>query len=421
MKRLIQNTIFLLGFVLFFGTAIHFQRFQSEKLRQEPEKFRDWLYLPSSAYVQWTTLGYDQIVADALWLRSIQSFGATFANKETLPQLNAYFDVITDLDPQFLAVYRFANLVIGEEGGDHEKGLAILEKGMEKNPDKYLPAYDAAFFTYWTMKDGELAKYYTHRALKTSDCPEFVRGWLAFFDQEMGRYMAAYQNYFSDYVRYHNAGDTVLRRIRYLSLRRSLGEWYLAEIRKVALDFESKHGHTPTMKELEDTGAFLDLELPDWPALNQLLKSFEESGEKYPESETEHQTIASKFVRKGRTQLLCPASGNRHFPGYTLWPGQRPFLSSTGIEEPIANPFYVLSEIEVADQVASVVRGAKLTADNYKLTNGYYPPDTSFLPPESLAFAEPWGGEWIYNPKTGEYYPSSKPNIVELYREATKF
>lgn len=421
MKRFLQNTIFFLGFVLFFGTAIHFQRFQSDKLRQEPEKFRDWLYLPSSAYVQWTTLGYDQIVADALWLRSIQSFGATFANKETLPQLTAYFDVITDLDPHFLAVYRFANLVIGEEGGDHEKGLAILEKGMEKNPDKYLPAYDAAFFTYWTMKDGELAKYYTHRALKTLDCPEFVRGWLAFFDQEMGRYMAAYQNYFSDYARYHNASDAVLSRIRYLNLRRSLSEWYLAEIRKAALDFEAKNGRSPTMKELEDSGAFLELELPDWTALNQLIRSMEESGQKYPDSETELQTIASKFVRKGWTRLLNPASDNRHFPGYILWPGQRPFLSTTGIEKPVENPYYVLSEIELSDQIYSLVRTARVTADNYKLENGTYPPDASFLPPESLVFAEPWGGEWIYNPQTGDYLPSSKPNIVELYQEAVKF
>lgn len=421
MKRFIQNSLFLLGFLLFFGTAIHFQRFQSGMLRQEPEKFRDWLYLPSSAYVQWTTLGYDQIAADALWLRSIQSFGATYANKETLPQLSAYFDVITDLDPHFLAVYRFANLVIGEEGGDFEKGLAILEKGMTKNPDKYLPAHDAAFFTYWTMQDADLAKYYTLRALKTPDCPEFVRGWLSFFDKEMGRYMVAYQNYFTDYARYHNAGDKVLSRIRYLNLRRALDEWYLAEIRKAALDFEAKNGRAPTIPELESSGAFLELELPDWAALSQLIKSVEESGEKYPESETELQSIASKFLRKGWTRLHCPASDNRHFPGYMIWPGQRPFLTTTGIEEPHENPYYVMSEIDVADQLVTLIQSVIATAENYRVANGHFPPDKSFLPPDSLVFAEPWGGDWTYVPETGRFYPSTKPNLVELYREARKF
>ena len=262
MNRLVARILLFGIFAVLFGTSMSLQHRQLEEMRQRPDRFLSFIYLPNSDYVKLITLGYDNFSADFLWLRVIQAYAALFSQPEKVEPLFHYFDAMTDLDPHFLAPYSFLPMALGEGAGMDRETLALLDKGIENNPHTYKIAFEAAFYSYWQMDEADLAKAYVGKALLTPDCPAWLGGWLAYFDLKMGRYIAAYETYLRQYMGFVNVGDEDLTEIRYKTLRRTLESWYTAELRIRALAFFESEGRTPTMEELEQSGAFKDMILP---------------------------------------------------------------------------------------------------------------------------------------------------------------
>lgn len=414
-------------FLAAFGGAIGLQTRIIDKRKNEPNPYYDTLYLPSSEYVRTITVGYDQFAADYFWLRAIQTFGATFANRDNLGQLQRYFDVVTDLDPAFVDVYSFANMAIGEEAGLWEPGLAMLDKGMEMNPRRYRLPFEAAFFSYWTMNDPERALYYVRMALKAPDCPGYVGGWLGYFDAKMGRYQAALEHYFLEYARHYNAGDADLAELRLVTLRRSIDGWYRAVLREKAIAGRKPDGSYPSVEELETAGAFGDAEMPDWSRLGPFLETLKADGTPLPSEREELLALLERFVRRGWDRMPSnPASYNRFFMGYRIWPGQEPTAPDPADpEKAIDNSKFAISELEIAkvlhDQISV---GSKLlrqvASEHMHWEEGECPPEVrqSWDLTFASKYAEPWGGEWVWNDEYCAYFPSTHPEILTEYSHA---
>ncbi len=422
MKRALSSALFLAGFVVFFGFGVFFQSVLRAKLKEEKGRFHDWLYLPSSQYVRSTAVGYDHFAADFLWLRVIQVFGATANQARQNANLGAYFDVITDLDPHFVAVYSFGNLALGEDGKQFKEGLAILEKGMLHNPRKYRLPYEAAFFSFWTMNKPELAKFYVKRALKAPDCPPWVSSWTAYFEMKMGRYIAAYKNYFSDYVRYFNMGNTDLSELRYNSLRRVMKDWIVAELRAKAIEFQRTNGRYPTIQELDAASALRDVELPDWPRIAQMFQQIRDSKLAFPESDDELDRLEQSFLHKGWKGIPPnPASDNPGLMGFVIWPGQVPTTFLPGAKEPTDNRFFCTSELEAAESVVSHMSMVVGDVTAYRKSHeGACPDDirTLFSGASLGDFKEPWGGEWVWDKEKCKFYPSTHPDLPHIFNLA---
>lgn len=465
MRRFLGFIGLFVAFAGFFGTAVALQTGILDELQKRPQRYRDSLYLPSSDYVKLITLGYDHFAADYLWLRSIQTFGATFADTEHLPLMSSYFDVITDLDPKFIEAYSFGNMVVGEEGGDHEKGLALLDKGIEHNPDKYRLGFEGAFFAFWTMNDPERAKGYVAHAIKAPDCPEFVRAWEGYFDLKMGRYIAAYENYLREFMIFANQNNPQMMNIRLATLRRAIDEWYEASLRRIATEFYDTHGRAPTLAELEQTGALKNEEWPNWEALSDFLDQAVMQNQKFPEDEEEVKRIADIFLKTGWERMPNnPASVNRHFPGYLVWNGLTPYFEDMqttrslanpvipipaarrdrdddenkilGVEEndqdqerdraapggdsqeKRGNPLFVMSELEAASLLAQDFRRLSKVIQNYRDANeGQCPPNLEALPPNThflnTRVPEPWGGYFYIDQRDCRVKASSFSQPVE--------
>jgi len=127
-----KTAILVLLFLMLAGTAFWLQHFHIRAIKETP--YRDSLYLPHGKQVNLMAIGYDQFLADFLWLRAIQAFGGYWrAGDKVSEAVYNYFDVISDLSPHFIEVYKFGNLVMGDEGGDYERALTFLEKGQRYN------------------------------------------------------------------------------------------------------------------------------------------------------------------------------------------------------------------------------------------------------------------------------------------------
>lgn len=135
------------------------------------------LYLPSGRYLRHASLGYRNLLADALYVWSIQYYSTERADRWRL--LENLYDVITDLDPRFVVGYSIGALILAIEANDGAAALRLLDKGIAANPDTFLLAFEAGFYAR-DAKDWTLASRYFSIAKDKPDAPSFVARWHAY-------------------------------------------------------------------------------------------------------------------------------------------------------------------------------------------------------------------------------------------------
>jgi tetratricopeptide (TPR) repeat protein len=127
---------------------------QRAALHQE----RDELVLRSGKLVKAMSLEYAPLMADIYWTRVVQYYGEKRTrhdpNFELLPPL---LDLTTTLDPNLLVAYRFGSTFLSEPSprgaGRPELGIALLQRGIQANPEYWRFYEDLGFIYYFELKD----------------------------------------------------------------------------------------------------------------------------------------------------------------------------------------------------------------------------------------------------------------------------
>jgi tetratricopeptide (TPR) repeat protein len=144
------------------------------------------LYLPSGEFLDQASLGYRNLVADMLWIKTVQYYGGYRWGKNNLALFSHLIDVITDLDPQFIFAYIFGGLVIAEDLGAFEEGMAFIEKGIEHNPTEWWLLFELGFLNYVYARDYETATYYFRLASRMPGADEITKRFAAFVAAKAG-------------------------------------------------------------------------------------------------------------------------------------------------------------------------------------------------------------------------------------------
>src|SRR5213594_5220799 len=133
------------------------------------------LYLPSGKYLKVMALGFDGLLADMLYLWSIQYYG-NYDIKDRYTYLERIYDqVITELDPHYLDPYLVGALIMTAEARKPEMALRLLDKGVRANPDKWIMPFEAGFLCYNDLHDYRRAAAYFEKALAIPDVHPLVR------------------------------------------------------------------------------------------------------------------------------------------------------------------------------------------------------------------------------------------------------
>ena len=123
------------------------------------------LYLPSGKYLRALAPGYRELLADAVYLWSIQYYSSYEATDRYRYLDHIYSNVITELDPRYEDPYMIGALIMAMEARDVEMALKLLDKGIEANPGDWLLAFEAGFYCYDTLHDYPRAAKYFERAM----------------------------------------------------------------------------------------------------------------------------------------------------------------------------------------------------------------------------------------------------------------
>ena len=133
------------------------------------------LYLPSGKYLRAMAPGFREVMADVLYLWSIQYYADYRPDERSRFLEHVYAGVITELDPHYQDPYIVGALIMAVEAGDVEMGLRLLDKGIAANPNAWLLMFEAGFYCYDTLQDYARAARYFERAMMVPGVHPLVR------------------------------------------------------------------------------------------------------------------------------------------------------------------------------------------------------------------------------------------------------
>ena len=156
-----------------------------QKYRYRPY-LHEKLYLPSGKFVREFSLGYREVVADAVWLSAVQYYGDFRKGNHDLRYFSGLIDIVTSLDPHFTFAYLFGGLVISEDAGSFDDGMDILKRGMSRNPTSWQLPFEIGFLNCVNRRDNTLAARYFELASRLPGAPEYVERFAAFVYSKAG-------------------------------------------------------------------------------------------------------------------------------------------------------------------------------------------------------------------------------------------
>jgi tetratricopeptide (TPR) repeat protein len=120
------------------------------------------LLLRSGKLLKRMSLGYDSLLADIYWTRTVQYNGGVIARGvNDFGLLAPLLDVTTDLDPRLDVAYRYGAIFLSEKvpagAGRPDQAIALVRKGIAANPTNWRLYYDLGFVYYWYLRDYQQA------------------------------------------------------------------------------------------------------------------------------------------------------------------------------------------------------------------------------------------------------------------------
>ena len=148
--------LLLLAFSLYpLGKSI--DRTSPENTNPIPELF----YFPKTSFIKKIAFGYNNLLADIFWIRSIQYIGQHMITDNAFPYLYHILDITTSLDPRFINAYNFGSFFLAIYASDKKEGIELAEKGIKNNPENWKPAFELGFIYYMKHDYENAYKYFS--------------------------------------------------------------------------------------------------------------------------------------------------------------------------------------------------------------------------------------------------------------------
>lgn len=137
---------------------------------------REVLYLWSGDHVRRLFPGFESLLADIYWLRTVQYFGGERVwGGATFELLEPLVRITVSLDPRFEIAYRYGATFLSEPwpigAGKPEAGIRLLEEGVERLPTTWMLRQNLGFSLYLHMDDAKRASEVLMEAARLPGAP----------------------------------------------------------------------------------------------------------------------------------------------------------------------------------------------------------------------------------------------------------
>jgi hypothetical protein len=175
MKRKLMAVILVVGALAVAVTA----EYRLGRIPREDPLGKELLYLPSAEMLKIISLGNSSLVADLLYMWSIQYYSG-FQPTERFLYLEPVYNLITDLDPRYYDAYRIGALIMQiQTSGDQQQLKStvqrLFDKGLRNLPESWELAEAAAWDMYMRFKDRQAALHYAEIAAQRPHAPPRIK------------------------------------------------------------------------------------------------------------------------------------------------------------------------------------------------------------------------------------------------------
>ncbi|MGH9866850.1 MAG: tetratricopeptide repeat protein [Candidatus Polarisedimenticolia bacterium] len=258
---MIRSAAIVLG-VLGAAAASAHAGWRLEREHRQVSSSAQVLYLPSGRYLKVASLGFPELLADLVYIWSIQFYGNYAAADRFRYLEHVYGNVISELDPRYVDPYLVGSLIMSIEANDQKMALRLLDKGMAANPREWILPFEAGFICYDRLGDHARAAKYFEQAMRIEGSPAVIQRLHAEMYNKMGdrRTSLAYwrevlEQATTDYVK-----DVSWRHVHDLTI-----EVQLEDLRAAVQRYRDRHASwPPDLDSLARAGLLQDVPLdPD--------------------------------------------------------------------------------------------------------------------------------------------------------------
>jgi hypothetical protein len=190
-KPLSRFLIFFTIIILFAGSFLVHHKL--EKFQPHQKSIESYMYIPSGNFLKPLTFGFNQVIADYFWIKTVGYFGEHLMSDRHYPWLYHMLDLVTTLDPQFIWPYYFGGITLSLEAHQVEQSNLILKKAIHYYPDNWRFLFFLGF-NYWYHDNNLLmAATYLKRAALQPNAPHYLKTFPARLYSEAGQQDAAIQ------------------------------------------------------------------------------------------------------------------------------------------------------------------------------------------------------------------------------------
>jgi hypothetical protein len=215
------------------------------------------LMVRSGTMLRKLSLGYDSLLADIYWTRTVQYYGSRVRKPgATFELLAPLLDVTTTLDPKFMLAYRFGAIFLSEPSpagpGRADLAVDLVKKGIAASPDQWRLYQDLGFLYSIHLKDYPKAAEAYLEGSKNPNAQIWMKV-LAANMAEQGNAIETSKLIWAEV--YESTLDPLVRQralVHLQALDAALGLRLLGESSE---DYRKKFGRYPsTIQELRDAG-----------------------------------------------------------------------------------------------------------------------------------------------------------------------
>lgn len=170
--------------VALFVAVLGLQMLQAERqpLGLPAGESANLLYIQSPAFAHRAALSFDALLADIYWIRTVQHYGSTKLSEDPNKKYDILYpllDLTTSLDPYFDVAYKFGSVFLAESfptgAGRPDQAIALLQKGLRLQPNKWDFAHELGFVYYFWYRDYETAAAWFNRAAAMPKSPVWLK------------------------------------------------------------------------------------------------------------------------------------------------------------------------------------------------------------------------------------------------------
>jgi hypothetical protein len=159
------------------GTAVSHNFLKRQKFlsASDPLQQRELLFLPDPDLARSVSLGYQTVLADLIWFKTISYFGTHIEGDRNIRHLDTFCSSILALNPKARHVSLFCAQMLAWELKNPQRARGLLTLSIQHYPNDWMLFYLRGFFSLHFLKNKKEAQIDLMKAASIEDSPAIIK------------------------------------------------------------------------------------------------------------------------------------------------------------------------------------------------------------------------------------------------------